>query len=151
MEKVRTAERQPVATVPKSTSVGEMTMQAGFCCGTHTPAEHVWPGPHAAHTLPLCPHAIAEVAVDATHVLPLQQPVQFVGLHVAPPVQAPAVQLWLGPQATQVAPFTPHDIGDCIDVGWQTPFEQQPAQLKKSQAATGVHAPMVHELFTGHV
>lgn len=54
-------ERQPVCTVPKSTSVGVKTMHAGFCCGTQTPALHVWPGPHAEHTLPEWPQAVALV------------------------------------------------------------------------------------------
>ena len=40
-------------------------------------------------------------------------------------------------------------MGDCEPVDWQVPFEQQPAQLKKSQATCGVHAPMVQELLIG--
>lgn len=82
--------------------------------------------------------------------MPLQQPLQLVELQVAPPVQTPAVQVWPEPHAVHVAPFTPHEMGDCEPVDWQVPFEQHPAQLKKSHATCGVHAPIVQELFIGH-
>lgn len=80
-----------------------------------------------------------------------QQPAQLVELHAAPPVHTPAAHVCVGPHEVQVAPLTPHESGDCIDVGWQVPFEQQPAQLKKSHATVGVQAPIVHELFIGQV
>ena len=43
------------------------------------------------HALPEKPHDVALVAV--THVVPLPQPLQFVELQVAPPVQTPPVQV----------------------------------------------------------
>lgn len=146
-EKKVTAERHPVCTVPKFTSDGVKTRQAGFCWGRHTPLEHSWPGPQAVQVLPEKPHAVALVAV--THVVPLQQPVQLVELQVAPPVQTPPEQVWPGPHAVHVVPLRPHEMADCEPVDWHEPFEQQPAQLKKSQAVCGVHVPMVHELFIG--
>lgn len=97
--------------------------------------------------MPEKPHDVALVAV--THVVPLQQPLQFDELQLGPPEHTPAVQVWLGPHAVHVAPLTPHEMGDCEPVDWQVPFEQQPAQLKKSQATCGVHAPVVQELFIG--
>lgn len=109
--------------------------------------EQTCPGPHAVHALPEKPHEVALVAV--THIVPLQQPAQFVELQVVPPVQTPLEQVCPGPQAVQVEPLRPHESGDCEPVDWHEPFAQQPAQLKKSQAVCGVHAPIVQELFIG--
>lgn len=54
------------------------------------------------------------------------------------------------PHEVQVTPLSPHETFDCALVGWQVPDEQQPSQLKKSQATFGVQAPLVHAWFIGH-
>lgn len=58
------AERQPVCTVPKSTSNGVMAMQLAIGSCTQMPEEQTWPGAQATHALPPKPQLVAEVPVD---------------------------------------------------------------------------------------
>lgn len=144
------AERQPVCTVPKSESLGEMTMQAGLAVVMHVPPLQTLPAPHATQAAPLWPHEPSLGVV--TQVLPLQQPeAQVVALQAVPPVQTPPVQVAPLVHAAQAAPLSPQVAALCAEVATHVPPEQQPVQLKKSHAEPVVHTPLTQELPDAHM
>ena len=77
--------------------------------------------------------------VAVTQVLPLQQPLQLVSLQTLPPTHEPVLQVEPLRHGLQLAPFTPHEVVVCEADATHAPPEQQPAQLKKSQAVVAVH------------
>ncbi len=68
-----------------------------------------WPEPHAAHTLPLAPHAIAVSLASGVHTPAEQQPEHG----WLPQSHAPLVQAWPVAHAPHATPPVPHAEPDC--------------------------------------
>jgi hypothetical protein len=109
--------------------------------GPHTPALHTSAPVQAVQTSPMRPHW-AEVG-GSMQLVPLQQPAQVLELQVVLIWQAPATQLWLLRQATQVPPSMPQ-APELVPIRQLPVLDTHPPQTNVSQVL------LWHDLPLGH-